>query len=122
MKALCIVYENIDDWDAYDQYRSQVMATLQPFEARFLVRGGRLRPSRVTCRSTGLPWSSSRHARQQKLGISRMRIKPCFRFGWRRPDASSSSSTPLRPPEAGHQCRDALVVLCRPTSLHHILY
>ncbi len=40
MKALCIVYENIDDWDAYDQYRSQVMATLQPFEARFLVRGG----------------------------------------------------------------------------------
>ena len=40
MKALCIVYVNIDDWDAYDQYRSQVMTTLEPFGARFLVRGG----------------------------------------------------------------------------------
>lgn len=40
MKALCIVYENIDDWEAYDRYRSQVMSTLEPFGARFLVRGG----------------------------------------------------------------------------------
>jgi uncharacterized protein (DUF1330 family) len=40
MKALCIVYLNIDDWNAYDEYRSQVMATLEPFDGRFLVRGG----------------------------------------------------------------------------------
>ena len=40
MKALCIVYENIDDWEAFDRYRSQVMRTLEPFGARFLVRGG----------------------------------------------------------------------------------
>jgi len=42
MKALCIVYENIDDWDTYNRYRSQVMPTLEPFGARFLVRGGAL--------------------------------------------------------------------------------
>ena len=40
MKALCIVYENVDDWEAFDRYRSQVMPTLQPFGAKFLVRGG----------------------------------------------------------------------------------
>jgi len=40
MKALCIVYENIDDWDGYDRYRSLVMPTLEPFGAKFLVRGG----------------------------------------------------------------------------------
>ena len=40
MKALCIVYENIDDWDGFDQYRTEVMPTLEPFGARFLVRGG----------------------------------------------------------------------------------
>jgi len=40
MKALCIVYENIDDWEAFDRYRTEVMATLEPFGARFLVRGG----------------------------------------------------------------------------------
>ncbi len=40
MKALCIVYENIDDWDGFDRYRTEVMATLEPFGARFLVRGG----------------------------------------------------------------------------------
>ena len=40
MKALCIVYENVDDWDAYDRYRRQVMPTLRPFGAKFLVRGG----------------------------------------------------------------------------------
>lgn len=40
MKALCIVYENIDDQDGFDRYRTEVMATLEPFGARFLVRGG----------------------------------------------------------------------------------
>jgi uncharacterized protein (DUF1330 family) len=40
MKALCIVYENVDDWEGYDQYRSQVMPTLDAFGAKFLVRGG----------------------------------------------------------------------------------
>ena len=34
MKALCIVYENVDDWDAYDRYRRQVMPTLRPFGAK----------------------------------------------------------------------------------------
>ena len=40
MKALCIVFENIDDQDGFDRYRTEVMATLEPFGARFLVRGG----------------------------------------------------------------------------------
>jgi uncharacterized protein (DUF1330 family) len=40
MKALCIVYENIDDWAEFDRYRNAVMSTLEPFGARFLVRGG----------------------------------------------------------------------------------
>ena len=40
MKALCIVYENIDDWDGFDLYRTKVMPTLEPFGGRFLVRGG----------------------------------------------------------------------------------
>jgi uncharacterized protein (DUF1330 family) len=40
MKALCIVYEKIDDWESYDRYRSLVMPTLEAFGARFLVRGG----------------------------------------------------------------------------------
>ena len=40
MKALCIVYENIDDWESYDRYRSLVMPTLEAFGAKFLVRGG----------------------------------------------------------------------------------
>jgi uncharacterized protein (DUF1330 family) len=40
MKALCIVYENVDDWEGFDRYRSQVMPTLEPFGGKFLVRGG----------------------------------------------------------------------------------
>ena len=40
MKALCIVCVNVDDWDGFDQYRSRVMSTFEPFGARFLVRGG----------------------------------------------------------------------------------
>lgn len=40
MKALCIVYEIVDDEEAFERYRQAVMATLEPFGARFLVRGG----------------------------------------------------------------------------------
>jgi uncharacterized protein (DUF1330 family) len=40
MKALCIVYVNVDDWEMFDRYRSQVVPTLEPFGAKFLVRGG----------------------------------------------------------------------------------
>jgi uncharacterized protein (DUF1330 family) len=40
VKVLCIVYENIDDWEQFDQYRSAVVSTLEPYRARFLVRGG----------------------------------------------------------------------------------
>lgn len=39
-KALCIVYERVDDEAAFDRYRRVVMPTLEPFGARFLVRGG----------------------------------------------------------------------------------
>lgn len=40
MKALCIVYENIEDREEFDRYRSAVMPTLASYGARFLVRGG----------------------------------------------------------------------------------
>ena len=40
MKALCIIYTNVDDWEGFDRYRSQVAPTLEPFGAKFLVRGG----------------------------------------------------------------------------------
>lgn len=40
MKALCIVYERVEDPEEFDRYRQVVMATLEPFGARFLVRGG----------------------------------------------------------------------------------
>ena len=40
MKAYCIVYESVDDAAAFDQYRSQVMPTLDPYQGRFIVRGG----------------------------------------------------------------------------------
>jgi uncharacterized protein (DUF1330 family) len=40
MKALCIVYLHVDDWELYDRYRSQVVPTLEPFGAKVLVRGG----------------------------------------------------------------------------------
>ena len=40
MKALCIVYLNVDDWEGYDRYRSQVVPTLEPYGVKVLVRGG----------------------------------------------------------------------------------
>jgi uncharacterized protein (DUF1330 family) len=40
MKAYCIVYEILDDPKVFEEYRSQVMPTIEAFEGRFLVRGG----------------------------------------------------------------------------------
>lgn len=40
MKAYCIVYESIDNPQMFEQYRSQVMPTIEAYEGRFLVRGG----------------------------------------------------------------------------------
>ena len=40
MKALCIVYLSVDDWEGYDRYRGQVVPTMEPFGAKVLVRGG----------------------------------------------------------------------------------
>jgi len=40
MKAYCIVYEIVDDPEMFDQYRRQVMPTIEAHAGRFLVRGG----------------------------------------------------------------------------------
>jgi uncharacterized protein (DUF1330 family) len=40
MKAYCIVYETIQDQEMFDQYRRQVMPTIEAHDGRFLVRGG----------------------------------------------------------------------------------
>ena len=40
MKALCIVYLHVDDWEVYGRYQSRVVPTLEPFGAKVLVRGG----------------------------------------------------------------------------------
>jgi len=40
-KAYLIVELTINDIDAYDRYRQQVIATLEAADARFLVRGGK---------------------------------------------------------------------------------
>jgi uncharacterized protein (DUF1330 family) len=42
MKAYVIAEETIRDQAMFDSYRAAVMATLEPFGARFIVRGGRL--------------------------------------------------------------------------------
>ena len=41
-KAYVIVQETVHDEARFEAYRSKVMATLEPFGGRFLVRGGRL--------------------------------------------------------------------------------
>jgi uncharacterized protein (DUF1330 family) len=42
MKAYCIVYERqIRDQQKFDEYRKQVMPTLEAYGAKFLVRGGK---------------------------------------------------------------------------------
>lgn len=40
MKAYCIVYEVVDDPTAFEEYRRQVLATIEAYQGRFLVRGG----------------------------------------------------------------------------------
>jgi uncharacterized protein (DUF1330 family) len=40
VKAYCIVYEIVDDPESFDEYRRQVMQTLDAFGGRFIVRGG----------------------------------------------------------------------------------
>jgi len=42
MAAYVIVTETVHDQATFDAYRKQVMATLAPFDAKFLVRGGKL--------------------------------------------------------------------------------
>jgi uncharacterized protein (DUF1330 family) len=40
MKAYCIVYETIEDEQAFSEYRAQVIPTFEPYGGRFLARGG----------------------------------------------------------------------------------
>jgi uncharacterized protein (DUF1330 family) len=44
MTAYCIVYETVQDPDAFDRYRSQVLPTIEAHNGRFLVRGGEFTP------------------------------------------------------------------------------
>ena len=41
MRALFIFQENLRNHEQFDAYRKLVMATLAPFEGKFLARGGR---------------------------------------------------------------------------------
>lgn len=41
MKAYCIVYEFIDNPEMFEQYRKQVMPTIEAHGGRFVVRGGK---------------------------------------------------------------------------------
>jgi uncharacterized protein (DUF1330 family) len=40
MKAYCIVYELLGDPTRFDEYRRQVMPTIEAYDGKFLVRGG----------------------------------------------------------------------------------
>jgi uncharacterized protein (DUF1330 family) len=40
VKAYCIVYEIVDNPSTFEEYRRQVLATIQAHQGRFLVRGG----------------------------------------------------------------------------------
>jgi uncharacterized protein (DUF1330 family) len=40
MSAYCIVYEIVDDPSTFEEYRRQVLATIEAHQGRFLVRGG----------------------------------------------------------------------------------
>ena len=42
MKAYAVVEETVSDETTFAAYRQGVMATLEPFGGRFIVRGGRL--------------------------------------------------------------------------------
>ena len=41
MKAYCIVYERLHDLKMFDEYRKQVMPTIEAYGGKFLVRGGK---------------------------------------------------------------------------------
>ena len=41
MKAYCIVYEIVDNPQKFDEYRRQVLATIEAHGGRFIVRGGK---------------------------------------------------------------------------------
>ena len=41
MKAYCIVYEFVDNPEMFEQYRKQVMPTIEAYGGRFVVRGGK---------------------------------------------------------------------------------
>ena len=40
MKAYCIVYEIVDDPKPFEEYRRQVLPTIEAHHGRFLARGG----------------------------------------------------------------------------------
>jgi uncharacterized protein (DUF1330 family) len=40
MKAYCIVYEVVEDPKTFEEYRRQVLPTIEAHQGRFLVRGG----------------------------------------------------------------------------------
>jgi uncharacterized protein (DUF1330 family) len=40
VKAYCIVYELVEDPTPFEEYRRQVLPTIQAYEGRFIVRGG----------------------------------------------------------------------------------
>lgn len=40
MTAYCIVYESVNDPTQFEEYRRQVLATIQAHGGKFLVRGG----------------------------------------------------------------------------------
>jgi uncharacterized protein (DUF1330 family) len=40
VKAYCIVYEIMDDPTTFEEYRRQVLVTIEAYQGRFLVRGG----------------------------------------------------------------------------------
>jgi uncharacterized protein (DUF1330 family) len=42
MRAYVIVQENVHDQKTFDEYRKDVIASLQPFHGRFLARGGKV--------------------------------------------------------------------------------
>lgn len=41
MKAYCIVYERLHDQKMFEEYRKQVMPTIEAYGGKFLVRGGK---------------------------------------------------------------------------------
>lgn len=70
MKAYCIVYEYIDDPQMFEQYRRQVMPTIEAFGGRFVVRGGKF-----TVLEGDMPANASQcwsfpHGRRPRIGTT----------------------------------------------------